>query len=345
MVSDYLSLSKRVFDRAKYPASDFEIQTLASNMKLLDERGLTNLNNSLLDSIKKVEDTLSEHNFAAKLLLYHNKDTVIRYEPYEKLPPPDFEVVLRDKTYWIQMKRLSNLERENRQNRIIDKITSLAKNIQVGMFFGCELSEQFTEKDVTTLIDFLVRQTANPEAGKNHYFPNIDAPKAIIDFWYPEQKLQSLTFVTGGDMDVVNVTGLARKQIKCSLKKATEAFKWDIDLDTINFIAMDADNHEDIDLCNAVFGTEFDRINLMDGGFTWGREKDGFFCLSEFSKKIAGVIMLKRKNKNIIADYYSMLFINDIFKDRLDEFDNLLRFDKVISFNMRPLGKGNFDLS
>ena len=147
-------------------------------------------------------------------------------------------------------------------------------------------------------------------------------------------------------MEIVNVTGLAKKQIKNSLRKASQAFNWDVSLNSLNLIAMDADNHEDIDLCDAVFGTEFERIDLNSERHTWSREKDGFFCFPEFSKKVAGIIMLKRKIRKPVSDYYSMLFINEIFKDRLNELGNLLKFDKVVYFNMRPpMGKGNFELS
>jgi hypothetical protein len=346
MSANYQELSQKVFTNAKYPASDYEIRALAKNMKLLDKHGLDKLNKRLLESTKKVQDTLAEHNFAVKLILHRGKKIGVRYEPDEKVPPPDFEVVIEDKTYWIQMKKLANLERENRQNKIYDKITLLAKNIQVGMFFGCELTEQFSENDIEGLIYFLKQQATNPEVGKTYFYPNVDEVKAVVDFWNPNKtKLQSLTLGIGGNIDVVEVTGLAQKQIKNSLKKASYAFKWDVSSDSINLIAMDADNHDDIDLCNAIFGTEFEKIDLTGKHHTWSRKKDGFFCFPEFSKKVAGIIMLRSKLREPVSNYYSMLYINERFKDRLDELGILLDFDKVISFNIRhPMGKGNFDL-
>ncbi len=36
--------------------------------------------------------------------------------------PPDFKVEIGGITYWIQMKDLSKLERENRQDKIIQKM-------------------------------------------------------------------------------------------------------------------------------------------------------------------------------------------------------------------------------
>ena len=242
------------------------------------------------------------------------------------------------------MKRLSNLERENRQNKIVQNIKDEAKKINIGMFFGCDLSENFSENDITKLIDFLTNTLKNPEEGKKYYFPNIEKPKAIVDFWHPNKsKIASLTLGISGDMDVVEETGLAKNQIKQSLINAASAFEWDVNKYTINFVAMDADKHEDIDLCDAVFGTEFEMFSR--GRHSWSREKDGFFLLPDFSNKVAGVIALKSKQWSPVANYYATLYVNDVFKDRINDFNKLLSFNNVIHFKMRPpMGKGNFDI-
>jgi len=108
---------------------------------------------------------------------------------------------------------------------------------------------------------------------------------------------------------------------------------------------MDADHKTDIDLCDAIFGTEFEKF--CGSKHTWSRGNDGFFNLPDFSKKVAGVIVMKRKEEKLVSDCYFMLFVNDKFQDRCpDDFNNLLSFDKVIYCNMRPpMGKGNFDLT
>src|SRR5574341_1044192 len=347
MTSDYFSLSIQVFESAKYQASDFEIRNLAVNMKLLDERGLSKLNSRLLDSKEKILDTLAEHNFATKLLLRHNKKTVISYEPNEGLRrPPDFKVNLGGKTYWVQMKKLSRLEREHRQRKIVNKIVDGVKSIQVGMFFGCVLSEHFSDNDLPDLVDFITAYALNPQEGKEYYFAGEDKPKAIVDFWYPKRiKLSSLTLGVSGDADMVNITGLVRKQMLGSLINAAGAFDWDTDPNTINFIVVDIDNYEDIDVCNAIFGGEFDRLSLNSSKHTWSREEDGFFLLPQYCKKVAGVIGLRRKSDSPVTDYFALLHINEVFKDLLNDFDDFLSFDKIIYRNMRrPMGKGDFEL-
>jgi len=345
MPLDYMKSASSVFEGTKYQASATEIQKLATNMRMLEERSMTKLNRRLIESGRRPWDTISEHNFAIKLISYHNQDVQISYEPDEGLRrPPDFKIVRGERTYWVQMKRLSILERENRKNKIMQKIKNTAKEFNIGMFFGCDLSENFAESDIPKLFDYLANKLRNPEVGKKYTYPNSEKPKAILDFWYPNNsKISSLTLGFSGDMDMVDETGLAENQIKQSLINAAGAFEWGVDLYTINLVAMDADNHLDMDLCNAIFGTEF--YMFSRDRRAWSRKKDGFFHLSEFSNNVAGVIALKRKERSPVADYFTTLYVNDVFKDRTSDFNNFLDFNNIVYFNMTPpMGQGNFDI-
>lgn len=346
--SAYLDIANKIFKRIDYQASDVEIKSLAKNISLLEKKGLYKLNRRLIDGGRKIWDTFSEHNFAAILISYHRDKTHISYEPDEGLHrPPDFKVVIGELTYWIQVKRLSNLEKENRQNTIVRKIETAAQKIDIGMFFGCDLSEHFSENDIPDLIDFIAEHAEQSVERKEYFFPNKNKkPKAKVYFWPSNKsKVSSLTLGNYGDMDMVEVTGLAKSQIKQSLINAARAFEWNVEQHTINLVAMDADHKRDIDLCDAVFGTEFEKS--CGNKNTWSRGNDGFFNLPDFSKKVAGVIVTKRKEPKLISDCFLMLFVNDKFKDRYPgDLNNLLSFDKVIYYNMRPpMGKGNFDLT
>lgn len=346
MSSEFVKFATNIFEGTKYQASDTDIQRLASNMKILEVNGLSKLNRRLLDGGRKIWDTFAEHNFAVKLVSYHNPNIKISYEPDEGLQrPPDFKIVRDGLTFWIQMKCLSSLERVNRQNKIVTKIKEEAKKIAIAMFFACNLSERFIEEDIPELLSFLLANSSNPQEGRKYSFPNEKSPKAIVEFWHPNKsETSSLTLGVSGDTDMVEVTGLAKDQIKQSLINATGAFEWDVDDKRINFIAMDADKHEDIDICNAVFGTEFEMFS--GNRHTWSRKNDGFFLMPDYSNKVAGVITLKSKEwRSPISDYFATLYINDVFKDRGSDFNKLLNFSNVIHFKMRPpMGKGNFDI-
>ena len=142
---------------------------------------------------------------------------------------------------------------------------------------------------------------------------------------------------------MIEETGLAKNQIKQSLINAAGAFEWDVDPYTINLVAMDADKHEDIDLCDAVFGTEYEMFR--GDRHAWSRQNDGFFLLPDFSNKVAGLIALKRKEWSPVANYFTTLYVNDVFKDRIRDFKKILGFNNIIHFNMRPpMGQGNFDI-
>ena len=345
MPPDFVTFATKVFEGAKYQASNADIQKLASHGRILEDRSMAKLNRWLLEGGRKIWDSFAEHNFAVKLISYHKQNAEIIYEPDEGLRrPPDFKVELDELTYWIQMKHLSSLERENRQNKIIQKIGGEAKEIDIGMFFGCDLSEHFLEKDIPDLINFLANKSLNPEEDKKYSFPNERNPKAIVNFWCPKRsKITSLTLGTSGDMDIVEEMGLAKDQIKQSLINAAGAFEWDVEHNEINLIAMEADRRNDIDICDAVFGTEFEMFN--QNKHAWSRGKDGFFLLPAFSNKVAGIIVLKSMGWNPVTDYYATLYINDVFKDRIGDFNKLLSFDNVIHFKMRPpWGKGNFEI-
>ena len=83
---------------------------------------------------------------------------------------------------------------------------------------------------------------------------------------------------------MVELTGLAKEQIKQSLLNAAGAFNWEVDDRNINLIVMEADNKEDIDICDAIFGTEYEIIGKSN--HPWGRQNDGLFDNLDFSKRL-----------------------------------------------------------
>lgn len=130
---------------------------------------------------------------------------------------------------------------------------------------------------------------------------------------------------------MVNVTGEDSTQIKGSLSKATESFEWDITEKTINLIVMEADNHKNIDISEALFGREV-FVHGMNGQRSWHRDEGGFFYNSELSKMVAGVVAIRRKQRNPVGKYTKTLFINDMYMDKVDKIRDLIQFDRMIIF-------------
>ena len=379
-MKDYLSVARKIFEGTKYKASDEDVKRLADNMTLLEKRGLSELNKRLINARKhtKIFETIAEHNFAVALVSQHCFTTTISYEPPGLQRPPDFKVEIENITYWIQIKDLSKLERENRQDKIIQQIKRAAKEIKVGKFFSCMLSDDFKEGGLPEFIRFLKDKAASAAKGESFVFIGKNNQKAEIKFWLAEKiELSELTLGYAGDLEMLEITGLAKEQIKQSLINTVGAFNWDVDQGNINLIVIEADNKEDIDICDALFGTEYEIIGKDSQ--SWSRKDDGLFGNPDFSKKVAGVIAMKRKpekwklspeeerfvegfakectmtperykeqieRKSPVTDYRLILYMNNSFKQFLEDIKKLLSFDTVVYYNMRPpMGNGNFGLS
>ena len=144
------------------------------------------------------------------------------------------------------------------------------------------------------LINFIKDKAMSAAEAESLVFTSQNNQKAEIKFW-PAVKtaLSELTLGYAGDLEMVELTGLAKEQIKQSLLNAAGAFNWEVDDRNINLIVMEADNKEDIDICDAIFGTEYEIIGKSN--HPWGRQNDGLFDNLDFSKKVAGVIAMKRK--------------------------------------------------
>ncbi len=347
----YSNIANDIFERAKYSASDIEIMNLAKNIYLLEKRGLTKLNRRLIEG-GSIDDTApTEIYSAADTLSLHDDKIPISYEPNELSRPPDFKIVISGLTYWVQIKTLSNLQRENRQEKFMQTIKMGAEKINIGKFIDCYVSEKFSETDISEFIEFIAANAKQHDEGQEAYFPDDKQQKAKVGFWSPNKsKITHLILAAFGDIEPINVTGLAENQIKQSLEKASGAFTWGVDQYTINLVAFDADKHDDIALCNAIFGTEYEQDRVTPDGVysSWSRDNDGFITLPNVSKNIAGVIVMRRNERSKpLSDYSFLLFMNDIYKDRIDDLKNLHYFNKVIYRSMRPAmgGNGYFELT
>lgn len=374
---DYVATAQLIFERAKYQASEEDINKLADNIALLENRGLGKLNKRLIESDRKPWNTIVEHNFAVMLVSHHAATNPISYEPADIVPPPDFKVEMEDITYWIQMKDLSKLKRENIQDKIIQQIKREACKIRVGKFFSCMLSDDFKEDCLPELTSFIKEKAASATEGEGFIFTSKNKQKAKIKFWSAEKiALSGLTLGYAGDLEIVEITGLAKEQIKGSLRNAVGAFNWSVGRQKINLIAIEGDNKKDIDICDALFGTE----NILDTGspLGWSRKDDGLYGEPDFSTKVAGVIAAKRKRERDveitslspqevvrrlspeekeltggmtpeaikealvwndpgkIADYSLILYMNNRYMHLLEDIKRLLIFDMVVEPNMRP---------
>ncbi len=339
-----LQISRKIFEGIRYKASDEDISDLSKNIIMLEQRGLTELNRRLICCRTSFWDTLVEHNFAVSVVSVLDPSVSICYEPNEGLQrPPDFKITKNAITYWIQIKNLSRLERENRRAKIIEEIGRKISAIQIGKILSCKLAEDFSQSDIADLIAYISQVATTAHESEEFIFGNETSPKAKLEFWLPNRiSLSHLSLGVSGDIDMVEQTGLAKEQIKQSVRNATGAFYWSANEKIINLVAMDSALHKDIDICDAVFGSEFDGPRA--GHLVWRRNPDGLFEKHPFNERLVGVIALRRKDKEVPVSKYRMLFfLNETFKNCKENITSLFSFDQIIIKDMRPpMGSANF---
>ncbi len=307
-MDNYITKAKQILHAVKYEydVADVDAKKLAENMESLAKRGLCKFNDRLLDvksNVNVLGATITEHNFAVMLISILDPTTTIEYEPDGFNSPPDFKFEIEGVTCCIQVKRLSMLKRENIQRNLIKRIAKNAKQVEVGKYFTCMLADGFNEACLDALMDFIRENAKHAPEGKAFVFKGACGEMAEIKFWLPSEKtLSELTFCCAGDLDSVDITGLDVNQMRESFTKAAKPFKKNTNDQNINLIAVEADAKDDIDICDALFGSEYEWA--AGDKESWARKSDGLFKVADFSKRVSGVIVMKRMEKRVerIAD-------------------------------------------
>ncbi|MEH7164714.1 hypothetical protein, partial [Priestia megaterium] len=317
-----------------YKESEEEIQKLEQQMDLLSQFDLNNLNEILINNARgsgrNLTDFVAEHNFGAELIRFDSNNPPL-YEPPGYNRPPDFVVSKQGVTFFLQMKKLSESERDNRRNKLIEQVKRSLQTIPVGKFMNIALSEEFEESELESFISFINDSIYSIPDNLNVTYPSGNVQKAIIKFFPPNNiELQHLTVGSTTDMEWLDLTNQAEDQVRNSLTKAIGAFEWDNDEHNINLIVMEADSYDDIDISQAVFGNEI-YTYLTDGSYRPHRDSDGFFYDSNYSSKICGIIALRRIDKTLISCYNKTLFINEQYSHMIKTVKKVIGIDKVFT--------------
>ena len=192
------------------------------------------------------------------------------------------------------------------------------------------------------------------------------------------QDNQKIIIEIKNDAETLKDTDNLRKYTKELINRFLQIFKLHgIEYSEIPLFVDKKFNIRYSDICDAIFGTEYEIIGKDSQ--SWSRKDDGLFGNPDFSKKVAGVIAMKRKpekwklspeeerfvegfakectmtperykeqieRKSPVTDYRLILYMNNSFKQFLEDIKKLLSFDTVVYYNMRPpMGNGNFGLS
>lgn len=338
MTTRFRQTAEEILINTKYNNNETEIQNLAEQMELLDQHGMTNLNQTLLQNARgsgrNIPDFIAEHNFGANLIRNDPQGTFL-YEPPQYTRPPDFVLPRGNTTFFLQMKRLNDGEYENRRNNLLSRVKTHLEAIAVSKFVSIQFAEDFSEQDVEPLVRFIIA-AAQADDESEHYYPDDINPKATFELFKPRTTLNHLTLGGSSDMNWRDLTGEAEAQIRLSINKAIGAFEWNNDPQHVNLIVMEADQYDDTDISQAVFGTETYQLSPRGTHARIKRDTDGYFYQSQHTDKLCGVIALRRAGRGFISSYQKTLFINERFEGYVDLVQKLVGIDTVLSVNDLP---------
>lgn len=327
-----------------------EFANLESNVEFLEEKGLSDLNERLIRQAKRnFLSALTEHNFVVSLLKTNGfiQNYQIKYEPQgvDGSRRPDLYINFNHAEYRVQIKRFSLLKHQNVQNKIYSEIKREICSIKISKFINIQISASFAESDVKPFLSFVREKIDSLDNSNNQYISNGKC-KAKFSFM-KSNKISHLTIGGFGDVSAVDITGVGRDQIRESLLNAAKAFYKEIGLQgNINLIVAEMGNSspDEIDLCEALYGTEYYKSGQLSKTFLTFRNNDGLFNNSDFEKKVAGVIAISKKNNKLIDVFSYVLCCNPCQKDYIELVKNLIPIDKVIDGSFLP-GGGFFGLN
>jgi hypothetical protein len=331
----WIAVATEIFSRTKCGPDGDDIALLAESMALLDAAGLQKLNQRLTQANRNIFDTIAEVNFAVMLLRYRGASG-IEYEPPDYgRRPIDFRITHKTAVIHLQMKRFSDLERQNRRDAVYERIKRESAGINVRKYFEVTLTEEFSDAHVRGLMQLLEAVAPSAIEGYAYEFKVGSAIFARVEIRSPRSiLLPHLTLGAMSDAEAINITGLATEQLRASLRKTTGAFNFPVDNKNLNLVVAESDKHDDIDICEACFGTEEELF--AKGIHTWHRLGDGVFSESEIAEKVAGLIVLRRSDRGMpVSNYEAVLLVNELHLKWVDEITKAIPISKVIRYNMR----------
>lgn len=256
-------------------------------------------------------------------------EQLIEYEPERFIKPIDFVISNSNGVINIQMKNLSNSERENRRNKVIDEIKRSLPRFRVSKFLCLSLHEDFNENDVEALLNQLDQNLAS----NNLYNSKIQRDGIVIAHFSlhdpNSSKFEHLVVGTISDLNMINITGEDPDQIFRSLCKADRSFLHETNDENIDLVVMESDNHSDIDIAEALYGEEIFQFH-QDGNRSWCRGNKGYYCNESKQNLISGVIAIRRIDRSPVSMYNNTLFINPKFEPHLVKINKIIEFERLI---------------
>lgn len=315
----------------EYELDKKEKDGLIKRAKVLEELKFYKLMENIIKNERKRLSFIAEMNVVYEIykqLTLMGVDYILNYEEETKTGSPDLKLVINGMTIWIQIKRFEKLKTDNKNEKLMMKISEQLKKADKNLFYYLEHSEELSEDFVNDFIDFIMRQRDKILNETSFRIDNKSNQFIEIDFFKP-YKLQVQHLTYGGSIGEGRlISEEAEEHIRNSIFKALKSISWDYDEKTINIIAAENDegnDFEDIDFGNVIFGTEGEV--LKNNRYYWQRSNDGLVHDPRVVKKLNYYVVLRKKD-GLFSGYNKSLFIiNDCKSDIVKRIFNS---DKVI---------------
>jgi len=322
---------KELLEKLELRYEQIDIEKLKEAIDYLNEKQLSDLCKRLLRSTKahKFLETLTELNFTVQLLRSFppNQALDIFYEPKNTKRPIDLVIKLDRINYYIQIKSLSNSIRENQQAQVVREIRKQIKLISSKRGLIVNVSENFKKENVNAMIKF-IKENLTKIDGEKFTFSGPNNLIAEIEFKTMENSFRDhLVLYSFDDLDAVEITNITKEQIRGALCNAADAFEKYSSKNNINLIVSEIKSERySIDFADALYGTTLSKY--QNGIMRNRRDTDGLFLQENFSKKIAGVIVLHKKEMALTSQYEKVICSNPLY-DYIKPIINLAH-DRII---------------
>lgn len=204
---------------------------------------------------------------------------------------------------------------------ILKLLQKRASEIKINKFYTLSLAESVSFADIEGFINNLEESAKEDIDEEVFYYPNKDNIKIEYRFWKPNKSyFGCLTLGSTMGLNARCISSDLEEHLKGCFYKSGKSITWDTNEKAINIIAVEANGYDNIDIGEALFGTE----EVVYPIKRWQKAENGLFNDSEFTNKFAFVLTLRMEERQLFGTYTNNLFVNEIFKDRINEINSLI---------------------
>lgn len=277
---------------------------LAANMLIVEQIGLTALNDRLVRDLSGFLDALAEHRLAVGLHLSGFNGFAYEVPTYEG-KNVDLGADKNGRNYRVEVKRLGEPEDDQAARNWKRALEDRLRNVPSAHALFVTLGHSLVDVDGLAKTIRRVAE-AGPETAVEYLYPAVGKPQADFKFFERDDgDTLTVRIVFGGVAYLLDGTRRVERQVR----KGYEKFKGLATPDaSLNIVALEMDGFaDDAEVANVLFGTA-----EWDGEGALHRRQNGLFCNDKHSR-LAGVITTTRTTPRLSSRHKLKLFVNPLY--------------------------------